>query len=131
MDAQGSPKARCVTVGASVTTLFVVLGVGPRPRELLNPQHSQGMGCPLTVLCRVPGTGLPTGSRVGPPFTLTHTTVTEKGWSGLHGAGWETETSIGGMNADSSREVTIKKMEVNHLELHTGSGNASRFLSLS
>ena len=60
MEAQGSPKARHVAVGASITTLFVVLGVGPRPPELLNPQHSQGIGCPLTVLCRVPGTGLPT-----------------------------------------------------------------------
>lgn len=79
MEAQGSPKAHHVAGGASITTLFVVLGVGPRPPELLNPQHSQGIGCPLTVLCRVPETGPPTGSRVGSPFTLTHPTDTGQG----------------------------------------------------
>lgn len=112
MEAQGSPKARHVAVGASITTLFVVLGVGPGPPELLNPQHSQGIGRPLTVLCRVPGTGLPTWhwkQRRKPPLSSPPPTDLGQGWSGLHGAGWETEKSIGGMNADSSREVTVKK----------------------
>lgn len=109
-------------LGTSITTLSVVLGVGPRPPEPVNSQRSQRIGCPLTVLWRVPRTCFSTchSKQSGiVPFTLSYPIGLGQGWSGLHGAGWETEKRIGGMNADSGEKSWLRETEVRDVEPHT------------